>query len=95
VSENNSVKEKVARHEAQIEMILDKLENIERKLDKLIVNVIHTQNLEEKINYLSNEVNELKNEINRIYTLYRWVIGLVLTALGGFSAVIYTILHGG
>ena len=89
----NSVKERVAKHEAQIEMILEKLDRIERKLDELVYVTVQTRALEDRIEHLSSEVAELREELSRVYSLYRWVVGLVATGFAGMIAVLVSLAH--
>ena len=88
-----SIRERVAMHEAQLEMIVRKLESIERKIDQLGYLIARTNSLEDEINELKREVSGLKQELTRVYSLYRWVIGLVATGFAGMIAVVLSLVH--
>ena len=95
MAERNScnVREQVARHEAQIGMIIEKLNSIEKKLDEISYKLATEVLLEKRIEELQNEIQGLKGDLDRVYSLYRWIIGMVATSFAGLLAVIVEASH--
>lgn len=91
--ENDSVREAVAKHEAQLDMLIKKIDEMSQKLDRLYEYIMTVDIISNEVNNLKKEIEMLRSEQERTYNLYRWVIALIATGFASITAVIIDLIH--
>lgn len=91
--EDESVREAVAKHEVQLDMLIKKIDEMSYKLDRLYQYISMVDVISNEVNNLKKEIEMMRSEQERTYNLYRWIIALIATGFASLTAVIIDLLH--